>query len=196
MAAPASTLAPDATAASNRLGGILSALRVPPGGFPTSTASIPAAAADQQRKITAVLVGAGNRGGTYTTYALENPGLIQIIAVCDPNPVRRARLAEQHQIPASMAYERWQDLVQRDRQADAVLICTHDQGHLDPAVQFAQRKYNILLEKPMATTEEDCLAIYEACVRNDVMLAVCHVLRYTPSAAPPSRPPCSITAIS
>ena len=32
----------------------------------------------------------------------------------------------------------------------------------------------------MATTEEDCLAIYEACVRARVMLAVCHVLRYTP----------------
>lgn len=32
----------------------------------------------------------------------------------------------------------------------------------------------------MATTEEDCLDIYEACMRAGVMLAVCHVLRYTP----------------
>ena len=32
----------------------------------------------------------------------------------------------------------------------------------------------------MATTEADCIAIYEAVMRNKVMLAVCHVLRYTP----------------
>lgn len=55
--------------------------------------------------------------------------------------------------------------------------------HPEPKSQLIMRAralcqgYHILLEKPMATTEEDCLKIYEACVRADVMLAVCHVLR-------------------
>ena len=174
--------------ADQRLGEILAQLRVPEGGFkqqrsspkPAPVVSQQQQQQQQQRKITAALVGAGNRGGTYTTFALENPDLIQIVAVADPNPVRRERLQAEHSIPASHAFSSWQELASLERQADAVLICTQDQEHLEPAVQFAGRKYHILLEKPMATTEEDCLAIYEACVRNDVMLAVCHVLRYTP----------------
>ena len=36
-------------------------------------------AQEGQRHITAVLVGAGNRGDTYTTYAVENPELISAI---------------------------------------------------------------------------------------------------------------------
>jgi hypothetical protein len=38
--------------------------------------------------------------------------------------------------------------------------------------------YHILLEKPMATTAEDCRAIYDAVKRNGIILAVCHVLRW------------------
>lgn len=38
----------------------------------------------------------------------------------------------------------------------------------------------MLLEKPMATTKEDCRVIVEAIERNHLLFAVAHVLRYTP----------------
>lgn len=44
----------------------------------------------------------------------------------------------------------------------------------------ANKGYHILLEKPMAVNETDCRAIVEAVKRNHVILAVGHVLRYTP----------------
>lgn len=44
---------------------------------------------------------------------------------------------------------------------------------------FANLKYQILLEKPMSVTVEECVQIYEAVVGNNVILAVGHVLRYT-----------------
>ena len=52
--------------------------------------------------------------------------------------------------------------------------------HKDPCIAFANKGYNILLEKPMAPTLEDCEEITNVCKRNGVILAVGHVLRYTP----------------
>ena len=53
--------------------------------------------------------------------------------------------------------------------------------HTPSALQaLADKGYHILLEKPMAVTSQDCRRIVEAVKRNGVILAVGHVLRYTP----------------
>jgi predicted dehydrogenase len=51
--------------------------------------------------------------------------------------------------------------------------------HEEPAIACADLKYDILLEKPMAPSAEACCRIVEAVKRNNVLFAVCHVLRYT-----------------
>src|SRR4029453_3996453 len=66
------------------------------------------------------------------------------------------------------------------RLADAVVIATQDADHVEPAVAFAGLGYHVLLEKPMATSEADCERIVAPAPHAGVMLAVCHVLRYTP----------------
>jgi len=70
-------------------------------------------------------------------------------------------------------------LAKKKKLADAVAICTQDQAHTEPAIAFADLKYHILLEKPMSIKVDECVQIYEAVVRNKVLLAVGHVLRYT-----------------
>jgi predicted dehydrogenase len=67
--------------------------------------------------------------------------------------------------------------MKKERFAEAVIIATPDQVHVGPAVNFADQGFHILLEKPMATTIEDCWSIYKAVKRNNIILAVCHVLR-------------------
>lgn len=139
--AAVSTVAADQAVEDRRLGQLLAQLRVPDGGF-SRPAAAPAAgqSAEQQRKITAVLVGAGNRGNTYTTFALEHPELIQIVGVCDPNRTRRERIASLHSIPSSNVFASWEDLLathSEKRLSDAVIICTQDQDHRDPACSFA-----------------------------------------------------------
>jgi hypothetical protein len=57
---------------------------------------------------------------------------------------------------------------------------SHIPLHQAPTIAFSSLGYAILLEKPMAVTEEDCKAILDACVANKTILAVGHVLRYTP----------------
>jgi predicted dehydrogenase len=126
------------------------------------------------------VVGAGDRGSGHGGWALAHPGRARVVAVAEPRAARRERLAAAHGIPARARFGSWRELADRGRLADAVLICTQDAMHTEPAVAFAELGYHVLLEKPMATSEADCRRIAEAVERAGVLLAVCHVLRYTP----------------
>jgi predicted dehydrogenase len=130
--------------------------------------------------VTLAVVGAGNRGTEHGRWALAHPDRARVVAVAEPRAVRRDRLAAAHGIPSSGTVASWQGLAERGRVADAVLICTQDAVHVDPAVAFAELGYHVLLEKPMATTVAGCRRIVEAVERAGVLFAVCHVLRYTP----------------
>ncbi len=134
------------------------------------------------KKVSFVVVGAGSRGGIYAKYILEHPDEAEVVAVCEPRDEARERLADAHNIPANMRFKDWRDIADRPRLADAVCICTQDSMHKDPAVAFAKLGYHILLEKPLAPTVEDCKVICDAAKEYGVMLAVCHVLRYTQRA--------------
>jgi predicted dehydrogenase len=61
-----------------------------------------------------------------------------------------------------------------------MIITTPDALHAEPAIAFAKHGYHLLLEKPMSPNEIDCRQIVAAVREAGVMLAVCHVMRYTP----------------
>jgi predicted dehydrogenase len=124
--------------------------------------------------VTFAVVGAGNRGCAYAAHATRD-GRARVVAVADPDPVRRGRVG-----PGAERFADWRDLADRPRLADAVIIATHDKDHVEPAERFAARGYDILLEKPMADSEDGCRRVVAAAERAGVIFAICHVLRYTP----------------
>ncbi len=134
--------------------------------------------------ITLAVIGAGSRGeGAYGGWALRHPERAGVVAVAEPRPFRRERFAAAHGIDPSNAVADWRDLLGAGRVPDAVVIATPDAEHVAPAVAFAEAGVHILLEKPMAPTEQGCRAIAEAAARSGVVFAVGHVLRYTPYTA-------------
>jgi predicted dehydrogenase len=126
-----------------------------------------------------VVAGAGLRGLGYARRAAAS-GRSSVVAVAEPDPVRRAQFATEFGIPPAMVFADWRDLAAAGRVGDAVVVATQDQMHADPTVAFAELGYHILLEKPMATTEEDALRITAAVEKAGVIFGVCHVMRYTP----------------
>ena len=110
-------------------------------------------------RVTLALVGAGLRGLTYARHA-QDTGAGEVVAVAEPDPVRRAAAGREFGVPAHRLYTGWEELAGRKR--------------------LAELGYHLLLEKPMATEEREATAIAEAAERAGIMLAVCHVLRYTP----------------
>ena len=88
-------------------------------------------------------------------------------------------MVAEHQIEPAAVFTDWRELADRPRLADAAVICTQDAMHVEPTIALAAKGYHILLEKPMAPTEGECVRIVEAVRKAGVLFAVCHVLRYT-----------------
>ena len=136
-------------------------------------------------RITMIVIGCGQRGGTYARFAAENPSKVRLIGAVDPRPHRldllRANQKLKGQFDDRLLFDDWKQLLDfHERVADAVVIATPDRTHAEIAIHCARLKYHILLEKPMATTAEDCKNIVKEIKENECVLAVCHVLRYTP----------------
>ncbi|XP_029974368.1 uncharacterized protein LOC115407931 isoform X1 [Salarias fasciatus] len=130
--------------------------------------------------VSVIVVGAGCRGENYSMFASIHPQRMKVVAVADPRKFARTKLQKQHKIADENVFEDWHRVIERDKFADAVCVCTPDRLHKEPAVAFAKKGYHVLLEKPMATTAEDCREIVEACTQSGVILSVGHVLRYDP----------------
>lgn len=64
--------------------------------------------------------------------------------------------------------------------ADVAVIATVDEMHYEPALKAIDLGYNLLLEKPVAQTAQECADIALAAQKKGVSVLVCHVLRYTP----------------
>lgn len=133
--------------------------------------------------LTAILIGAGQRGAeAYAPYALRHPDQLRFVAVAEPIPERRQRFAEQHHLPEQSVFESWEPLLTQPKFAEAALICTQDQQHTAPTLAALRAGYDVLLEKPMATTLEDCVQLVHAAEQSGRQLHICHVMRYTPHA--------------
>jgi predicted dehydrogenase len=128
--------------------------------------------------VTLALVGAGIRGTDYVRRAVRD-GRARLVAVAEPRTERRAPVAAEYGLPAGRVFADWRELAASPRLADAVIVATQDAQHAGPAIAFADLGYHLLLEKPMAPAEKASAAITEAAERAGVMLAVCHVMRYS-----------------
>lgn len=134
----------------------------------------------KNRPLTAVIVGAGHRSVAYGKYALKNPERMKVVAVADPNPLRRAAVAEQHQIPSDLCFEGYEALANRPRVADAVINGTMDQMHYASSMPLLERGYHMLLEKPIARTAGEVKGLIVAAQKSSATVMICHVLRYAP----------------
>ena len=132
------------------------------------------------KKIKVVLIGAGGRGMGYARGAKSFPELYDIIAVADPIECRRNYVRDLYNIPEERVYTDYRDLLAEGKIADAALICTMDRDHFAPTMQAIELGYDIMLEKPIAPTPEECAAITKAANEKGVKVLICHVLRFTP----------------
>ena len=133
------------------------------------------------KPVEVVIIGAGGRGGTaYASYALRHPDEVRVVGVAEPDPIRRERLAEAHDIDDSRCFTTWEDLIAAGQLADGAIVATQDQMHVGPAIAAMEAGYNVLLEKPMAHTLEGSVQLVQAAERTGRVLQICHVLRYAP----------------
>jgi len=117
---------------------------------------------------------------SYAPYALENPQELKFVAVAEPDILRRRQFQQQHQIQDEMCFEGWEQLLDKPKLADAVLIATQDRMHYKPAIRAFDTGYHVLLEKPMSVDPVECIKMGEHAKKKDRIFLICHVLRFTP----------------
>ena len=134
----------------------------------------------EMKKLKVVLIGAGNRGTTYTDKMFEHPDMYEVVAVAEPINSRREYIKEKHGIKDDMCFENWRDMLKLGKIADLAIVSTMDREHIEPALAAIKLKYHLLLEKPIAAEPEECKKVADCAEENGVKVVVCTVLRYTP----------------
>ena len=133
-----------------------------------------------KRQLTAVVIGAGNRGETYTDIMANMPEKFKLVAVAEPIESRRKNIQAKHNIPDEMCFEYDYELLAEGKLADVAIISTMDRQHFEPAMKAISLGYDILLEKPVSPEPAECEMIAKHAAKHGVRIVVCHVLRYTP----------------
>lgn len=131
------------------------------------------------KKLKVILIGAGLRGITYTDIMSEHPDKFDVVAVAEPVESRRNYIKEKHNLPDDRCFDDWKPLLKLGKIADIAIVATMDQDHYECTMEAINLKYDILLEKPVCPSPEECKLISDNAVKNGVRIIVCHVLRYS-----------------
>lgn len=132
------------------------------------------------KKLTAIVIGAGSRGSSYAKHMHHRSELFQMVGVAEPIEARREHVKQMFDIPVENCFTDYREILAQPKMADLAIIATMDEMHLEPALMAIEKGYHLLLEKPVAQTPEECIAIANAAKAKGVSVLVCHVLRYTP----------------
>lgn len=130
------------------------------------------------KPLSIAVIGAGGRGALFAHLVREYPHLANVVAVAEPDSERRRRMVDLADIPPRNAVADWRELLERPKFCDALIITTMDRLHHEPSIMAFDKGYHVLLEKPMATTLDECREIAEAYERSGCVGSIIHSLRY------------------
>lgn len=119
-----------------------------------------------------VLLGLAHAGSRLHLPALGRLTGVDVVAVCDPDRARRDAVSDVRTIAdegEAFAVE-----------ADAVIIATPPDTHARLARSALDRGYHVYLEKPMATSVEDALALAAVASSSDRTVQIGFAYRYHP----------------
>jgi len=123
------------------------------------------------------IIGLGGRGATYAHF-IKYYGS-ETVAVCDPD-INKMEKAREYGVSEDAFFTSENEFFARGRLADAIVIASLDTMHYRQTVRALDAGYDVLLEKPIAMTLEECEDIRERAERLGRRVIVCHVLRYAP----------------
>ena len=63
------------------------------------------------QRFTFAILGAGGQGSMFSRWIREHSDCARVVAVADPDPVRRKRVADDHKLGNDAQYERWEELL-------------------------------------------------------------------------------------
>ncbi len=127
-------------------------------------------------RVKTAIIGCGKVGHMHAKALATLPESV-FTAVCDSDIGRAKAFGEQYGVKAYASIEE----MAADAGVEAVSICTPHPIHADAAIRAAEAKLHVLVEKPLASSLEDCDRMIGAAAKNGVTLGtVCQRRFYAP----------------
>ena len=101
----------------------------------------------------------------------------ELVAVCDIKEDRAKELANSFD---ARYYTKIEDLLQEEKDVDLVSICTPNGLHAQHTIKALNAGYNVLCEKPMALSVQDCGAMINTSLKTNKQLFIVKQNRFNP----------------
>lgn len=123
------------------------------------------------------IIGCGAISPTHVKGYAAFPETCRIVALCDIYPGKAEKLAEDFALEADI-YDDHEKMLER-KDIDVVSICTPPYTHREIAVNFLNSSKHVLVEKPMASSLQECDEMIAAAEANQTTLSVISQNRFT-----------------
>lgn len=120
--------------------------------------------------INAAIVGTGNIANLHVRGLLTFPEKCRIVALCDIYPEKAEAMKEKYGLDCEV-FDNHQAMLASGIHIDLVHVCTPPYVHCEIAVNSMNSGCNVLVEKPMAASLEECDRMLEAEKKNHVTMA-------------------------
>lgn len=120
--------------------------------------------------INVAIIGAGAISPAHIKGYLEFPEKCRIVAISDIYQEKAAELVNEYNLEA-VTVKDYKELLDR-KDIDLVSVCTPPYTHAQIAIDFLDAGKHVLVEKPMASSLEECDAMNAAADRNGKILSV------------------------
>jgi UDP-N-acetyl-2-amino-2-deoxyglucuronate dehydrogenase len=121
--------------------------------------------------IRVAVVGTGSISQAHIQGYLEFPERCKIVALVDIYPEKAKEKKERFKLEEAEIYSDHKDILGRE-DIDLIDICTPPYVHAEIAINSLDAGKNVLVEKPMAASLEECDRMLEAAERNKKLLSV------------------------
>ena len=129
------------------------------------------------------VIGLGRFGEVHCQALATTPG-VELFALCTRTESRLKELGERFAV--DRLYADYTTLL-ADPELDAVSVVTMWDQHSAPVIAALAAGKHVFVEKPLASTAEDCDAIVSAAARSSAILMVGHICRFNPRYAAAKR---------
>ena len=120
--------------------------------------------------IKVAVIGAGMMGRNHLKTYKTLPG-VELVGVYDIFPESAKKAAEMFGIKA------FSSLQEVAKNVEAVSVVTTSVAHCEVGEFFLNQGIHCMMEKPLATTEEECQRLINAAQKNNVTLLVGHIYK-------------------
>jgi predicted dehydrogenase len=134
----------------------------------------------QGKKLNIALCGLGRYAG-YLAEGLQTTQHCNLAGIITGTPAKAEDWKKRYNIPEKNIYnyENFDD-ISKNKDIDLVYVVLPNSMHKEYTIRAARAGKHVIVEKPMAITEEDCREMLDACNKANVQLAMGYRLHYEP----------------